>query len=78
MLRGELTKANVTLILECKILEVKLVNGKYNVNTSKSKMTSDNLVIATGGKSIPKMGATDLGYKVAESVEEILSRQNQL
>ncbi|MBC8407500.1 MAG: NAD(P)/FAD-dependent oxidoreductase [Rhodobacteraceae bacterium] len=67
MLRDELVGANVTLILECKILEVKLTNRKYNINTSKIKIISDNLVIATGGKSIPKMGATDLGYKIAES-----------
>ncbi|WP_017932186.1 BaiN/RdsA family NAD(P)/FAD-dependent oxidoreductase [Robiginitomaculum antarcticum] len=63
------------LLTECKIggVEVKLsttVNcvshdGRYSVETSAGTFTAAALVIATGGLSIPKMGATNFGYKIA-------------
>ncbi|WP_114287111.1 NAD(P)/FAD-dependent oxidoreductase [Candidatus Halocynthiibacter alkanivorans] len=33
---------------------------------SQCKVSADNLVVATGGKSIPKMGATGIGYQIGE------------
>ncbi|MDQ6996212.1 MAG: NAD(P)/FAD-dependent oxidoreductase [Mariprofundus sp.] len=39
----------------------------FQVQTSKGSFSSESLVIATGGLSIPKMGATPLGLKVAKS-----------
>ena len=37
----------------------------YAVSTSAGNFTASNLVVATGGLSIPKIGATDFGYQVA-------------
>jgi hypothetical protein len=37
----------------------------YSLKTSLGEFTTDALVVATGGLSIPKMGASDLGYRVA-------------
>lgn len=39
---------------------------KYIVKTSSGVVTSTALVVATGGASIPKMGATDFGLKIAQ------------
>src|SRR2546426_432308 len=36
-----------------------------NLQTSPGNITAKNLVIATGGLSIPKIGATDFGYRIA-------------
>jgi hypothetical protein len=36
------------------------------LKTDKGDFTSQSLVVATGGLSIPKMGATPLGYKIAQ------------
>jgi len=49
--------------------EIQSVQKKdhFLVNTSKGSFKSDVLVIAAGGLSIPKMGATPFGLKVAES-----------
>jgi hypothetical protein len=40
--------------------------GGFVVNTNKGDFSSSSLVIASGGLSIPKMGATGLGYDIAE------------
>ena len=41
----------------------------YTVNSSDGTFTSANLVVATGGLSIPKIGATDFGYQLAEQFD---------
>ena len=40
--------------------------NEFNVLTNDDEYISDSLVIATGGVSIPKMGATDFGYNRAK------------
>ena len=42
-------------------------NHSFTIETSRGALTSARVVVATGGKSIPKMGATSAGYKVAET-----------
>jgi len=42
------------------------VRGEFLVTTPRGKYRVTSLVIATGGLSIPKIGATPFGYKVAE------------
>ncbi|UXU74561.1 MULTISPECIES: NAD(P)/FAD-dependent oxidoreductase [unclassified Paracoccus (in: a-proteobacteria)] len=39
----------------------------FRVETSRGMVQAPNLVVATGGKSIPKMGATGLGYEIARN-----------
>ncbi|MBT3590388.1 MAG: NAD(P)/FAD-dependent oxidoreductase [Candidatus Marinimicrobia bacterium] len=48
--------------------QVKSINQKlgYSVETNKISFHSSSLVIATGGPSIPKLGASDFGNKVAQ------------
>ena len=40
--------------------------GGYQIDSDNGIATARNLVMATGGLSIPKIGATDLGYRVAQ------------
>lgn len=42
------------------------VEPGYAVATARGVVRAPRLVVATGGKSIPKMGATGLGYRIAE------------
>lgn len=48
------------------IAKIERSNSGYNINTSLGKFSSETLVIATGGLSIPQIGATSFGYKLAE------------
>ncbi|MDP3374019.1 MAG: NAD(P)/FAD-dependent oxidoreductase [Hydrogenophaga sp.] len=41
-------------------------DGGYQIDTERGTVTSRSVVIATGGLSIPKIGATDFGYRVAQ------------
>jgi predicted Rossmann fold flavoprotein len=68
MLLTEMDRAGVTLRLETEVKGVArdADDGGYVVSTSRGPMRCASLVVATGGKSIPKMGATGLGYDLAQ------------
>ena len=42
-------------------------DGDFRVETDAGEIAARAVVLATGGKSIPKMGASDFGYRVAEA-----------
>ena len=45
---------------------VRQPSGDFHLETSSGKFEAPSLVIATGGLSIPKTGATPFGYRIAE------------
>jgi predicted Rossmann fold flavoprotein len=65
MLLSEMRQAGVTLVLETAVEQVSKQDRGFALQLSTSSVTCDSLVVATGGKSIPKMGATGLGYQLA-------------
>lgn len=65
MLLKECSESGAEVITDCTVQSVKK-NHSFVVETSKGIYTSESLVIATGGLSIPKMGATDFGYRTAK------------
>lgn len=42
-------------------------DGRFAVSTSAGPLSARNVVVATGGRSIPKMGASGIGYDIARS-----------
>jgi predicted Rossmann fold flavoprotein len=66
MLRGECEAAGVKRFMSCEVEEIKQDKKKFQVSTSRGEFEAAALVIATGGLSIPKTGATPFGYHVAE------------
>ena len=65
MLLEECHKYLVRILLECEVTEVRK-SDDFILATSYGEITCKSLVIATGGLSIPKIGATDFGYKIAQ------------
>jgi len=65
MLTDDMREAGVRLELSTEIIEVSRLGDGFEVRTSAGAWRSQSLVVATGGKSIPKMGATGLGYDIA-------------
>eukprot|EP00439_Symbiodinium_sp_Y106_P089097 s1_g1633.t1 len=65
MLLAECAKGDVGIKLETSITSVQKTDTGFRVETSTGPVESVSLVVATGGKSIPKMGATGLGYQLA-------------
>ena len=67
MLVRDMDRSGVTLWLGCAPGEVRRLAEGFEVETARGVQRALALVVATGGKSIPKMGATAYGYRVAES-----------
>jgi predicted Rossmann fold flavoprotein len=67
MLLDECHAAGVKIQLSTTINNIsKNADESFSVLTSKGDFLSSSVVIATGGKSIPKMGASGFGYDVAQ------------
>jgi predicted Rossmann fold flavoprotein len=66
MLLLECKTANVTIMKETIITEVDKVDEQYFIAVGKDKYFCNSLIIATGGLSIPKIGATKFGYDIAK------------
>jgi len=64
MLEAECRAAGVQIFLNCRVHEVQRTT-QFIVHTEASQFHSPTLVVATGGLSIPKMGATAFGYDLA-------------
>ena len=65
LLTAEMAHAGVALSLSTRLLAAQTSGDRFQLSLSSGAVTSDSLVVATGGKSIPKMGATGLGYELA-------------
>ena len=70
LLLKEMTKAGAQLSLETSITQYQKTESGFALTLLKSgkaiEVTCENFVIACGGKSIPKMGATSFGYEIGE------------
>ena len=70
MLRAEMAKADAQLWLQTEVGRIGHDGTAFTVELTREgrarTVTARNLVVACGGKSIPKMGATGLGYQIAE------------
>lgn len=64
MLLDECERAGVRVVTNCRVSEVSK-DSRFVLQTNQGRFESESLVIATGGLSIPKLGATDFGYRVA-------------
>jgi predicted Rossmann fold flavoprotein len=62
MLLNECSRHGVEVVAGC---DVTRVSRGFQVETSRGSFSAPQLVVATGGLSIPKIGATDLGYRIA-------------
>jgi predicted Rossmann fold flavoprotein len=66
MLVAECDAGGVTRWHGCAVREIGTAGERYRVDTERGSVETANVVIATGGLSIPKIGATDFGYRIAK------------
>jgi predicted Rossmann fold flavoprotein len=77
MLREECEAAGVKRFMNCEVSEINYSpepedgetrqhGHRFHVSTSRGEFNAESLVVATGGLSIPKTGATPYGYHIAE------------
>lgn len=66
MLLRDMAAVGVELWLGCSIGSVRRGAQGFEVETARGVVRAESVIVATGGKSIPKMGATGIGYQIAE------------
>lgn len=66
MLLSEMKAAGVVIELQKQITSVEKTPDGFRIGTSDGQIEAGAVVVATGGKSIPKMGATGLAYDIAK------------
>jgi len=72
LLKAECAEVGAQFELETEVLGVdQIADGgseseRFRVRTSRGDWTCQSLVVATGGLSIPKIGATGVGYEIAK------------
>ena len=69
MLIKECELANVTLKKEFKVAVIDKDKDQYIVSTTDEIYSAQSLIIATGGLSVPKIGATPFGYEIAKKFD---------
>ena len=69
MLLKECELAKVTILKEFIIKNIDKENDQYLVSTETDNYSSESLIVATGGLSVPKIGATSFGYEVAKKFD---------
>jgi hypothetical protein len=65
MLLAECDAGGVTRWHGCAVREIGTAGSRYRLDTDRGSVEAAQVVIATGGLSIPKIGASDFGYRIA-------------
>lgn len=79
MLLDECEQVKATIRDHCCIEKITKIEQGFKVTTNQGNKQCQSLVVATGGLSIPKMGATGFGYEIAKQFGiEVLPAQAAL
>ena len=68
MLFKECNQVGVDILPLCEVTNI-TSNDQYHLKTTNGQFSSESLVIASGGLSIPRMGSTGFGYQIADQFE---------
>ncbi|PXV96278.1 NAD(P)/FAD-dependent oxidoreductase [Gilliamella apicola] len=68
MLVQECQKGQVKFMLQTQLEEVESVDQGFKLYTSQGCIKTQQLIVATGGQSMPALGMTSIGYKIAEKL----------
>jgi predicted Rossmann fold flavoprotein len=67
MLLAECDAGNVVRWQPCAVKSIRTgTQQRFHLETDRDAVEASNVVVATGGLSIPKIGATDFGYRIAK------------
>jgi len=69
MLFEECREAGVTIRVQTTVEEVSKPDARFRARTSAGEFCCESLVVASGGLSIPKMGASGFGYQIARQFD---------
>jgi predicted Rossmann fold flavoprotein len=65
MLKAECNRGHVSWRMPCKVEAISREGGRFSIGTAAGTILAHSVVIATGGLSVPKIGATDFAFRIA-------------
>ena len=68
MLVQECQKGQVKFMLQTQLEDVESIDQGFKLYTSQGYIKTQQLIVATGGQSMPALGMTSIGYKIAEKL----------
>ncbi len=77
LLKNRCLSLGVVFDLGSEVMSVEEADGAFLLKTNKARYTSEKLVVATGGMSLPKLGATDFSYKLARQFKHKIIEPKQ-
>lgn len=66
MLKSECDSPHISIKLRSEITQVEKIDDEFVVTVNGSQVSARSLIVATGGLSMPALGATPFGYRLAE------------
>lgn len=66
MLMSECQKGRVNFKLQTELYDIDQSAEGFYLQTNQGEIHADKVIVATGGLSMPKLGTTPIGYKIAE------------
>lgn len=72
MLLDECAAAGVHIEVSCPLESVRRSAGGFEMDTARGKLHAESLVVASGGLSFPRMGATGFGHELARQFDHAL------
>jgi predicted Rossmann fold flavoprotein len=69
MLKAECETGGVEWRMPCMVQAIGKAGESYRIDTDAGEILAGSVVIATGGLSIPKIGATDFAYRIAKQFD---------
>ena len=69
MLKAECDAGGVTWRMPARVQSLRKDGAAFAIATDGGELTADSVVIATGGLSIPKIGATDFAFRIARQFD---------
>lgn len=69
MLKAECQIGSVEINMPCKVKKLSRNGELFQLNTDHGELHASSVVVATGGLSIPKIGATDFAYRIARQFD---------
>ncbi|QAU35577.1 NAD(P)/FAD-dependent oxidoreductase [Janthinobacterium sp. 17J80-10] len=69
MLQAECEKGNVAWRMPCKVADIGKSGDGFRLETDAGEILAQRVVMASGGLSIPKIGATDFAFRIARKFD---------
>lgn len=69
MLKAECQLGNVAWRMPCKVADIGKAGDVFRLDTDAGEILAKSVVIASGGLSIPKIGATDFAFRIARKFD---------